>query len=484
MIDPNGDPTPPPAPSFTDTHPPAPWAHPSRPTAAARSSATHAPSSSRQAPSRSSRLPSSSGRRWGCPCQRAFTEYYHGPPPPPPPPPPSDDNDDDVHPPPSAPPSDDVHTEHSDAALAALHASRPPLPRRRVRATPSRHRAPAARLRRLLRLRPRARARVPRPRRARRLCAVLDPRRKRGPPKGSIDAIEAWLRQTEALVGILLAAAGDAGACWGLWVRTPSSRAILVRIDHGAYAQQQRLSAQHPATHPCLCHPSIKGWISGVHRTSSSFFFELLDSRSVLPPSLLSSCCAEVACRGGTDGAVARRRGRDGGIAVACSRCDPRKARTLPPHRSSRHRRIRRLRALRVMGARAPEPRALRMRSRSRGAHPSSRAAEPVLAPALLCAYAYPWCLFPYFLRIMRLLLSLLSFLLLLHPRDALHSAHPRTSYIRMYMYHIYVHAHAQCTHTLPLSFRARVRVPSECKSSRARREDEGVLARRRVLGE
>lgn len=42
--------------------------------------------------------------------------------------------------------------------------------------------------------------------RARVDCTFLGPSRKRGPPKGYIDAIEARLHQTEALVGILLAA--------------------------------------------------------------------------------------------------------------------------------------------------------------------------------------------------------------------------------------------------------------------------------------
>ena len=37
-------------------------------------------------------------------------------------------------------------------------------------------------------------------------CTFLGPSRKRGPPKGYIDAIEARLHQTEALIGILLAA--------------------------------------------------------------------------------------------------------------------------------------------------------------------------------------------------------------------------------------------------------------------------------------
>ncbi|KAJ7443935.1 hypothetical protein B0H11DRAFT_2343643 [Mycena galericulata] len=43
-------------------------------------------------------------------------------------------------------------------------------------------------------------------------CTFLGPSRKRGPPKGYIDAIEARLHQTEALVGILLAAARGAGS--------------------------------------------------------------------------------------------------------------------------------------------------------------------------------------------------------------------------------------------------------------------------------
>src|SRR5882762_6017353 len=38
------------------------------------------------------------------------------------------------------------------------------------------------------------------------VCTFLGPSRKLGPPKGYIDAIEARLHQTEALLGILLAA--------------------------------------------------------------------------------------------------------------------------------------------------------------------------------------------------------------------------------------------------------------------------------------
>lgn len=38
-------------------------------------------------------------------------------------------------------------------------------------------------------------------------CTFLGPSRKRGPPKGYIDAIESRLHQTEALVGIMLSLA-------------------------------------------------------------------------------------------------------------------------------------------------------------------------------------------------------------------------------------------------------------------------------------
>jgi len=40
-------------------------------------------------------------------------------------------------------------------------------------------------------------------------CTFLGPSRKRGPPKGYIDAIEARLHQTEALLGILIGTADE-----------------------------------------------------------------------------------------------------------------------------------------------------------------------------------------------------------------------------------------------------------------------------------
>ncbi|KAJ6521469.1 hypothetical protein DFH09DRAFT_1331190 [Mycena vulgaris] len=88
-------------------------------------------------------------------------------------------------------------------------------------------------------------------------------------------------------------------------------------------------------------------------------------------------------------GSLARTRGawarmRDGEIAATSP-----SLRT-PPCTSSWHRRIRHLRALlsRVVASASPEPRALRPRSRSRRAH--RRAAESVLAPALLACRIAP----------------------------------------------------------------------------------------------
>jgi hypothetical protein len=54
-------------------------------------------------------------------------------------------------------------------------------------------------------------------------CTFLGPSRKRGPPKGYIDAIEARLHQTEALLGVLLAVEAEHGdTC--VWVTLYSLR--------------------------------------------------------------------------------------------------------------------------------------------------------------------------------------------------------------------------------------------------------------------
>ncbi|KAJ7768678.1 fungal-specific transcription factor domain-containing protein [Mycena maculata] len=96
-------------------------------------------------------------------------------------------------------------------------------------------------------------------------CTFLGPSRKRGPPKGYIDAIEARLHQTEALVAILIAAArggeerseergsreegggggqeGGDGRARGVLRdlgEDPLARAILARIDQSAYGPAGR----------------------------------------------------------------------------------------------------------------------------------------------------------------------------------------------------------------------------------------------------
>ncbi|KAJ6470547.1 hypothetical protein DFH09DRAFT_1477781 [Mycena vulgaris] len=383
----------------------------------------------------------------------SFAEYSHGPPPPPPPPPPSSDPSSrcpPLNPPPSPP-----------RARYALKTSRPPP--RGFDAFYAFARAPE---RGCL-----VTACTPTLRHSGRL---LDPRRTRGPPKGSIDTIEAWLRQTEALVGILLAAAWRRGGRVGGF-----GRGLL----YPRHTRPASTTAPHSTPPPTIfsahkvsgaINAGRQGWLSGVNGVSSSFSLRA-PWLSFRPSSLLSSCCAEVACRGGAYGAVARRRGRDGGIAVGCSHCDPRKARA--------HRRGTTAFdagmpcfSLRVMGARVSEPRA------------SSRAAESVLTPAPRCAYAYPPRLLPCFLRIMRLVLLLLFFLLLLHPRDSFPCAFAFGLFTYfLHLHHISVHAHAQYTHPIPLSFRARVRVQSGSESScvrRVRHENEGVPARRGVLRE
>ncbi|KAI0050334.1 hypothetical protein FA95DRAFT_1555847 [Auriscalpium vulgare] len=72
-------------------------------------------------------------------------------------------------------------------------------------------------------------------------CTFLGPSRKRGPPKGYIDAIEARLHQTEALVGIMLAA-NDARAKGILddLAQDPLAREIIQRVDSSPYGVKGR----------------------------------------------------------------------------------------------------------------------------------------------------------------------------------------------------------------------------------------------------
>jgi hypothetical protein len=64
-------------------------------------------------------------------------------------------------------------------------------------------------------------------------CTFLGPSRKRGPPKGYIDAIEARLHQTEALLGIIIAS------------KDPRAQSLLSDIGKVRYYV-------YPPLHPCL----------------------------------------------------------------------------------------------------------------------------------------------------------------------------------------------------------------------------------------
>ncbi|KAF8960867.1 fungal-specific transcription factor domain-containing protein [Flammula alnicola] len=72
-------------------------------------------------------------------------------------------------------------------------------------------------------------------------CTFLGPSRKRGPPKGYIDAIEARLHQTEALLGIMLATS-DARAQSLLRDigKDPLAKEIITRVDNSPYGVKGR----------------------------------------------------------------------------------------------------------------------------------------------------------------------------------------------------------------------------------------------------
>ncbi|PCH37572.1 hypothetical protein WOLCODRAFT_84184 [Wolfiporia cocos MD-104 SS10] len=73
-------------------------------------------------------------------------------------------------------------------------------------------------------------------------CTFLGPSRKRGPPKGYIDAIEARLHQTEALIGILLGSrdARARGVLADLG-EDPLAKEIITRVDNSPYGHKGRL---------------------------------------------------------------------------------------------------------------------------------------------------------------------------------------------------------------------------------------------------
>ncbi|KAG1760291.1 fungal-specific transcription factor domain-containing protein [Suillus occidentalis] len=71
-------------------------------------------------------------------------------------------------------------------------------------------------------------------------CTFLGPSRKRGPPKGYIDAIEARLHQTEALLGVLLAVEAEHGESVLNELHDALAREILNRVDSSTYGVKGR----------------------------------------------------------------------------------------------------------------------------------------------------------------------------------------------------------------------------------------------------
>ncbi|KAF9448449.1 hypothetical protein P691DRAFT_792603 [Macrolepiota fuliginosa MF-IS2] len=75
-------------------------------------------------------------------------------------------------------------------------------------------------------------------------CTFLGPSRKRGPPKGYIDAIEARLHQTEALVGIILASKDQRAQSLLRDIAKDSlAKEIITRVDNSPYGVKGRKRA-------------------------------------------------------------------------------------------------------------------------------------------------------------------------------------------------------------------------------------------------
>jgi len=93
-------------------------------------------------------------------------------------------------------------------------------------------------------------------------CTFLGPSRKRGPPKGYIDAIEARLHQTEAVLGIILSLSGGLDGSRG--PGDPGASSLIEDL-----CQVRGLfSNQIPSPPPCADKPSISGSARSFHPPS------------------------------------------------------------------------------------------------------------------------------------------------------------------------------------------------------------------------
>ncbi|KAG5644833.1 hypothetical protein DXG03_007558 [Asterophora parasitica] len=78
-------------------------------------------------------------------------------------------------------------------------------------------------------------------RRSSKACTFLGPSRKRGPPKGYIDAIEARLHQTEALLGIMISTSDPrAQSLLRDIAKDPLAKEIINRVDNSPYGVKGR----------------------------------------------------------------------------------------------------------------------------------------------------------------------------------------------------------------------------------------------------
>lgn len=102
-------------------------------------------------------------------------------------------------------------------------------------------------------------------------CTFLGPSRKRGPPKGYIDAIEARLHQTEALIGVMLAYNDDrVKSIFEDLSQDSFARKIIKRVNNSPYGVKGRKQGEfsgskqkHPATAPLM--PSDPADINSIH---------------------------------------------------------------------------------------------------------------------------------------------------------------------------------------------------------------------------
>ncbi|KAI9508265.1 fungal-specific transcription factor domain-containing protein [Russula earlei] len=103
-------------------------------------------------------------------------------------------------------------------------------------------------------------------------CTFLGPSRKRGPPKGYIDAIEARLHQTEALVGIMLAI-NDSRATSLLddLSQDPLAYEIIKRVDNSPYGVKGRARAAEASSASSKLRPHPAGVKTKSESPNSSF---------------------------------------------------------------------------------------------------------------------------------------------------------------------------------------------------------------------